>query len=166
MMKKGGACWVCFAMVLCLFVAGVCARAQDEETEIAPANPVLESDFKQQVNQRLEPLRSANLEALKAAKEECWRKAQELGARGPELRRELRDAYEAARQNSDIAKDYQRRIAELEQQMEQALRDLPEVKAKLAELQQVERDMLVELQVRTALDGLIAAREKEAAQPE
>jgi hypothetical protein len=40
------------------------------------------------------------------------------------------------------------------------------VKGKLEEIQQVEQEMLVELQVRTALAGLIAAKKQEAAQAE
>jgi regulator of replication initiation timing len=65
--------------------------------------------------------------------------------------------------NSDAAKEIYKQISELELKLDQTLRDLPEVKDKLAEIQQVEKEMLVELQVRTALIGMIAAREKDGA---
>lgn len=145
-----------------VFMGGRASQGQEESA----AAPVALGALQLQVNERIDPLRAADLETLKKAQEECWNKAQELADRGPELRREAREAYEDARLNSDVAKEYRQQITELEQQLDQALRDLPQVKDKLAEIQQVEREMLLELQVRTALAGMVAARESEAAPAE
>ncbi len=146
-------------LLLSLVVLGA-SVAQGQEN--APADLVAMGALQQQVKARVDSLRTADWETLKKAQDECWEKAQTLGDRAPVLRHEAREAYEEARLNSEIAKDYRQQIATLEKQMDQALRDLPEVKDKLAEIQQVEREMLLELQVRTALAGMMAALESAA----
>ena len=161
MTKTTSAVWVVLGLFLLMAGTG---RAQElvsqEEGVSAPFN------LQQAVNQRLGDLRSADLATLEKAQAECWAQSQALGARGSELRQEARAAYEEARQDSELAKEYRRQIQELEDQMDQELRALPQVKGKLEEIQQVEQEMLVELQVRTALAGLIAAKKQEAAQAE
>lgn len=161
MTKTTSAVWVVLGFFLLMAGTG---RAQElvsqEEGVPAPFN------LQQAVAQRLDGLQSADLATLEKAQAECWAQAQALGARGSELRQEARAAYEEARQDSELAKEYRRQIQELEDQMDQELRALPQVKGKLEEIQQVEQEMLVELQVRTALAGLIAAKKQEAAQAE
>lgn len=143
-------------------VDAVAAPAESEpverlDSEMArPASPApIESD------QRLEALQSADLATLKDAYAQAEKKAQELAVKGPELRYAARAAYEDARLNSEMAKEFHQRRTDLEQQLDQALRALPEVKGKLEEIEGLEREMLAELRLRTALAGLIAAREKE-----
>lgn len=117
------------------------------------------------LDQRLEALQSADLATLKDAYAQAEKKAQELAVKGPELRFAARAAYDEARLNSDVAKEIHQQRADLEKQLDQALRDLPEVKEKLEEIEDLEREMLAELRLRTVLAGLIAAREKEMPTP-
>ena len=139
----------------------------------APAAPAVETPetlsedagMQARVAQRLDALKSADLMALREAYSQCMQKAQELAVEGPALRQAAREAYEEARLNSDAAKEIHRQRAELDQQLDQLLRDLPEVKGKLEEIAKLEQDMLLELRVRTALAGLIAEREKQAPPP-
>jgi hypothetical protein len=161
MTKMTSAVWV--VLGLFLLVAGT-GRAQELVSQEEGVSASL--NLQQAVAQRLDGLQSADLAVLEKAQAECWAQAQALGARGSELRQEARAAYEEARQDSELAKEYRRQIQELEDQMDQELRALPQVKGKLEEIQQVEQEMLVELQVRTALAGLIAAKKQEAAQAE
>ena len=168
MMKKTGA--VLFWLGACFVLSGtggVPAYAQKVPAVAEPAADasaaVAASPIPALVAQRLETLKSADLDAWKKAKEECEKSARELAIQGPKLRGEARDAYENARLNSDVAKEIQKQMVELDQKLDQTLRDLPEVKSKLEEVQRTEQAMLVELQVRTALGSWIAAREKEAA---
>jgi hypothetical protein len=110
--------------------------------------------------ERLETLKSADVKTLKAAQADCLKAAKEFSEKGPELRRQMQKAYEDARLNSPEAKALQQQIRDLETQLEQTLRDAPGVREKLQAIQQAEQDMLAELQLRTALGGLIAAREQ------
>lgn len=168
MLKKSSAGLLRFPLAIGL--AGVCLAAWGtgvfaQDVPVAPtAAGEPEIPFQAKVAQRIEPLKSLDLDALRKAQAESTQSARDLAAKAPELRRAARDAYEEARLNSEAAKEIQKQRAELDQKLDQTLRDLPEVKDKLAEVQQVEQALLVELQVRTALAGLIAAREKEAAE--
>jgi hypothetical protein len=161
MTKTTSAVWVVLGFFLLMAGTG---RAQELVSQEEGVSASL--NLQQAVAQRLDGLQSADLAVLEKAQAECWAQAQALGARGSELRQEARAAYEEARQDSELAKEYRRQIQELEDQMDQELRALPQVKGKLEEIQQVEQEMLVELQVRTALAGLIAAKKQEAAQAE
>lgn len=169
MIKKSGA--VLLWLGLGLFLSGTWgtpALAQENsasETPAADAAPAPASarPFQAQVDQRLAALKTADLEALKQAKEECEKAAKELATKGPALRQAARAAYEDARLNSAEAKEIYRQIEELRQKMDQTLRELPAVKAKQDEVRQLEEALMVELQVRTGLSGLIAAREASAA---
>ena len=169
MIKKSGA--VLLWLGLGLFLSGTWetpALAQEisaSETPaaaVAPAPPSARP-FQAQVDQRLAALKTADLDALKQAKEDCEKAAKELATKGPALRKAAHAAYEEARLNSAEAKAIHAQIEELRQKLDQTLRELPEVKGKLEEIRQVEEALMVELQVRTGLGGLIAAREAGAA---
>ena len=133
------------------------ASAAESETLGEAAAPQLPA------GDRLEALKSADLETLQAAWARCNEAAQTLAVQAPQLRMAARKAYEEARVNSDIGKDYRRQMSELDEKLDQALRELPEVKDKLEEIQRLERLLQEELRFRTALAGLIAAREKDGA---
>lgn len=142
-------------------VAEATAAPAVDAPEILPEDAGMQA----RVAERLDALQSADLAALREAYSQCMQKAQELAVEGPALRQAAREAYEDARLNSDAAKEIHRQRAELDQQLDQLLRDLPEVKGKLEEIAKLEQDMLLELRVRTALAGLIAEREKQEPPP-
>lgn len=144
----------------------VVAPAESDAADLpVPETPRQTSPVEEDLDQRLEALQSADLATLKDAYAQAEKKAQELAVKGPELRFAARAAYDEARLNSDVAKKIHQQRADLDKQLDQALRDLPEVKEKLEEIESLEREMLAELRLRTALAGLIAAREKEMPTP-
>lgn len=157
-----------FLFVACLVLWGMGSLAQEASVAIdasessEAAAPEIPVDFvpPAPAGERLEVLKTTDLATLKAAWDDCNQNLQKLAIQGPRLRIASRAAYEEARLNSDISKEIHRQIADLEQQLDQALRDLPEVKDKLGEIQQVEQAMLAEMNLRTTLAGMIAAREK------
>ena len=87
------------------------------------------------------------------------KKAEELAEKIPELRRQLNEAYEDARLNSPDAKALRQQIRDLEARLEQTLVENPAVQEKQQAIDQAQKDMLEELQVRTQLGALIAAKE-------
>ena len=109
-------------------------------------------------SERLEALKTADLAALKAAREDCIQAAQAYSEKIPELRRQIQAAYEDARLNSPEAQALRQQIAELEAKLAQTLRDAPAVREKQLAIGQAEQDMLAELQLRTTLGGMIAQK--------
>lgn len=181
-MKRTGVGWLSFAV--CLLAVGVLlgggkpALGQDpvtaeveapvssspaatEEVVAAPEVPVAGAVLLVQADQRLASLQSADLAALKQARIKCEEMVKELSVKAPKMRAAARVAYEEARLNSAVAKDIHQQIADLQKQLDQSVRELPNVKDKFEEIQLLEQAMLVELQNRTALAGLIAEREQE-----
>lgn len=159
-----------FLFGACLLAWGTGAFAQEAQAEAdapeaAAAAPESAAPAAQRPSaaDRVQALKSADLEALRAAWAQCNETAEALAVQAPQLRMASRKAYEEARLNSDIGKDFRRQMLELDGKLDQALRELPEVKDKLEEIQRVERSLLEELQFRTALAGVIAAREKDEA---
>lgn len=162
---------MCFVLAV-FFLAGWATIGFAQEEDVAAGDSLVEvadnalaaplaPTIQTLVAQRLEALRGADRQALENAREACEVAVRELSVKGPELRQAARQAYEEARTHSDLAKETSRQIAELEGQLDQQLRDLPEVKEKTDEIKRVEQALLVELQVRTALGGMIAADETE-----
>lgn len=139
------------------------APAATESTAPAAAESIAESAPRLPAGERLEALKSADLAELKAAQEDCLKAAVELTEKVPELREQMRAAYEDARKNSPEIKALQQQIRDVEAKMEQTLRETPAVKEKMQAIEQAQADMMAELQLRTRLAGMIAA--KEAAAP-
>ena len=108
--------------------------------------------------ERLATLQDADPAALRAAHEDCMQAAQEIAAYVPELHRQVRQAYEDARQNDPAIQDLNRQIAELEARREQLLVNHPAVLEKRRAIDQAQQDMLAELRLRTTLEGRIAAQ--------
>lgn len=108
--------------------------------------------------ERLANLQDADLAALRAAQEDCMQAAQEIATYVPELHRQVRQAYEDARQNDPAIQGLNRQIAELESQREQLLVNHPAVLEKRRAIDQAQQDMLAELRLRTTLEGRIAAQ--------
>ena len=155
-----GLAWLGAGLVLC------CGPVRADEVAAAGSEAAVPSaDFRAAVEARVAELQSADLEALQEAKAECERVLQELAVEVPTLRRAVRDRYEELRLNSDAAKEIYAQIAELEQKLDRTLREMPEVKEQLEKIQDLEQSMLTEMQVRTALSGLIAEREKQEPAP-
>ena len=154
-----GVFWLLWGMGSLAQEAPVAVDASESGEAAAPEIPV---DFvpPAPAGERLEVLKTADLATLKAAWDDCNQNLQKLAIQGPRLRMASREAYEDARLDSDISKEIHRQIADLEQQLDQALRNLPEVKDKLGEIQQVEQAMLAEMKLRTTLAGMIAELEK------
>lgn len=178
MMKKTGAGWLWFCAVVTGLNLMLTASAQEtaaapetsgpsaaDEENVTPDIPAsapqvpAELEPRLVVLQRLEALRSADLETLKATQAECMKKAEELAEKIPELRRQLNEAYEDARLNSPDAKALRQQIRDLEARLEQTLVENPAVQEKQQAIDQAQKDMLEELQVRTQLGALIAAKE-------
>jgi hypothetical protein len=141
------------------------ASAELPFTEAAAPEAVAESAPRIPASERLESLKSADLETLKAAQADCMKAAGELTEKVPALREQMRTAYEDARLNSPEAKALHQQIRDLEAKLEQTLRDAPAVKEQLQAIEQAQKDVLAELQLRTALEGMIAAKEDAAKDP-
>lgn len=139
------------------------APAAAESTAPAATESIAESAPRLPASKRLETLESADLAELKAAQEDCLKAAAVLTEKVPELREQMRAAYEDARKNSPEIKALQQQIRDLEAKMEQALQETPAVKEKMQAIEQAQQDVMAELQLRTRLAGMIAA--KEAAAP-
>ena len=178
MMKKTGAGWLWFCAVVTGLNLTLTASAQETAAVPAASGPQAagaetsapdtpgpaaqvptELETRLAVLQRMEAFKSADLDALQAAQTECMKKAEELAESIPELRRQLNEAYEDARLNSPEAKALRQQIRDLEARLEQTLVENPAVQEKQKAIDQVQKDMLTELQVRTQLGALIAARE-------
>ena len=178
MMKKTGAGWLWFCAVVTGLNLTLTASAQEPVAAPEASGPAgagaenatpdtpgpaaqipAELENRLVVLQRLEALRSADLETLKAAQAECMKKAEEWAGKIPELRRQLNEAYEDARLNSPDAKALRQQIRDLEAQLEQGLVANPAVQEKQKAIDQAQQEMLAELQVRTQLGALIAAKE-------
>lgn len=127
--------------------------------EVLSASPIRE-----QITQRLEAFQSADLAKLKAARDTCYETAQVMAKQLPELRRQVRDFSEEVRQNAPEIEEMRKQIQAMQANLEQAIREMPEIQEKLVEIAETEREMLVELQLRTALNGLIA-RKSQVAEP-
>jgi len=134
-----------------------------ESESVSPAAPesVAESVPRLPANERLETLKSADLETQKAAQEDCMKAAEELSSKVPDLYQQMRAAYEAASQNDPAIQAMKRQIVDLQVQMEKALENHPAVLEKRQAIDQAQQDMLAELQLRTKLEGMIAAKEQE-----
>jgi len=109
--------------------------------------------------ERLANLQDADPAALRAAHEDCMQAAQEIATYVPELHRQVRQAYEDARQNDPAIQGLTRQIAELEAQREQLLVNHPAVLEKRRAIDQAQQDMLAELRLRTTLEGRLAAQD-------
>ena len=129
------------------------APATEPETAAPPATEVVvESPPRLPPDQRLAELKFADLDALKAAQDDCLKAAEDLTKRIPELHREARAAYEEAR-NSPEAQAVQRQIKDLEAQLVRILQTAPAVLEKQQAIDQARQDMLAELRLRTTCDG-------------
>jgi hypothetical protein len=140
--------------------------------QIPAASPVIETDVPEAasaesievetprvpVSERMAILKTADLESLKAAQNKCMLAAQELSAKGPVLRKQMSEAYEAAK-SSPEAVAMQQQIDELEKKLEQTLENSPVVQEKVRALAQANDEMLEELQLRTTLMNWIAAKD-------
>ena len=141
---------------------GLIAPAAPEAAELAAPETAEEIPPPPPIAERMEALKSADLETLKAAQEECLKHARVLTEKIPELRRQIRETYEEARLNAPEALEIKRQIRELEAKLDRTLQDLPAVQEALQSIRQIEQDMLAELQFRTTLGGMIAAKEQAA----
>jgi len=167
MMKKTCGGFLLSRAGFCLL--GVCffgwgsSRVSAQETALVSTESEVntESSFRDQIAHRLEVFKSADLETLKAAQEECMKKASELSTKIPELRQQIKVAYDEARKNAPEIKEMEKQIRAMQANLEQAIGERPEIQEKLQAIEQTERDMLAELQFRTALGGLIARKNRE-----
>ena len=136
-----------------LRAASAAAESAATEPELVPAPAPRPTP-----DERLAKLQDADLAALRAAQEDCMQAAQEIATYVPELHRQMRQAYEDARQNDPAIQGLSRQIAELESQREQLLVNHPAVLEKRRAIDQAQQDMLAELRLRTTLEGRIAAQ--------
>ncbi len=134
------------------------ASAAAESTAAEPA-PVPAPAPRPTPEERLANLQDADPAALRAAHEDCMQAAQEIATYVPELHRQVRQAYEDARQNDPAIQGLTRQIAELEAQREQLLVNHPAVLEKRRAIDQAQQDMLAELRLRTTLEGRLAAQD-------
>lgn len=138
------------------------AAAEEEAAAQAPASVAAPAP-RPTPEERRAQLAGADLAALRAAEEDCLQAAQEISTYVPELHRQMRQAYEDARQNDPAIQDLNRQIADLEARREQLLANHPAVLEKRRAIDQAQQDMLAELHLRTELEGRIAAQETGAA---
>ena len=115
--------------------------------------------------ERLANLQDADLAALFAAQDDCLQAAEAISAYVPELHKQMRQAYEDARQNDPAIQGLTQQIAELEAQRERLLANHPAVLEKRRAIDQAQQDMLAELRLRTTLEGRIAAQDEETPVP-
>ncbi len=110
----------------------------------------------------MEQYEGADLETLKKAYDEILLEARRSSERVPEVRRQVREAYEEARLNLPEALFIQQEIRELEAQLDRVLAESSPVRELLEEIERVQQDMLVKLDVRTALGTLIHELDQDA----
>jgi len=124
-----------------------------------PASPVSieEPSTRLPVAERMAVLKTADLETLKAAQDECMSAAQELSVKGPILRKQISEAYEAAKSLPE-AVALQKQIKDLEKKWEQTLQESPAVQEKIQELEETNDEMMQELKLRTTLAGWISSK--------
>lgn len=173
MTMKTSAVWGYWGAVLFLAgIGGVNALAQTDpaalempqpvtavESEVSAPDPaVAEPTPRMPPEQRLAELKSADLETLQAAQADCLQAAEEISTYVPELHRQMRQAYEDARQNDPAIQALKQQIADLEAHLEKLLVNHPAVLEKRQAIDQAQQDLLAELRLRTALEGRIAAQ--------
>lgn len=108
--------------------------------------------------ERLRQLQSADLAELQEARKKAIAAAQFYSEQIPGYRQMARQAYEDARLNSPEAQAMRQEIQEMEASLHAFLSNLPDVTQYDEAIQQAEKSMLAELELRTALGVLIAQK--------
>ena len=137
------------------------ASAESAAAESAPAAAAPQP--RPSPDERRAALQDADLAALRAAQDDCLKAAEEITTYVPELHKQMRQAYEDARQNDPAIQDLNRQVAELEARREELLANHPTVLERRRAIDQAQQDMLAELRLRTELDGRITAQESAGA---
>ncbi|MDR0994635.1 MAG: hypothetical protein LBN38_08775 [Verrucomicrobiota bacterium] len=101
-------------------------------------------------------LRNAELEDIQLLKQKNDERIEELTSAIPLLRRDLRNLTAYARTHADVAKETRKKINELEVRLAEALQELPEIKAKRTQVEQLEQNVVQAFQLRRELNRMIS----------